>query len=173
MTTIPAAYRTPKGLTPERREQFLAKPVANLGTIEPDGAPHLTTLLFGLSDDDRVLLPSVSTTRKARNIERRPTVSVLSSDEMGWVSCTGQACLIDGDEARQLNEAVYERVFTKTGMAIMGDFLREHEDITIEVAPSKWLSWSGEASMEWILARGVDLAQHQGPWFKTLAEPQW
>ena len=168
MTGIPQSYRTPEGLTKERRAAFLAKPIAVLGTINPDGTPHLTTLLHALDDADQVLMATPSATRKARNIEQRPAVTVMVSDEMGWVSCAGAARLVRGPEALAFNQRVWKRVFTETGMTVMGEFLRAHEDAAIVVTPERWLSWSGDAVMPWIMEHGVDLAEHSDPWFKDL-----
>ncbi len=46
--TIPATYRTPHGLTDDLRREIMAKSNAVLATINDDGSPHLTELLFYL-----------------------------------------------------------------------------------------------------------------------------
>ncbi|WP_211589540.1 pyridoxamine 5'-phosphate oxidase family protein [Microbispora sp. H11081] len=47
-----------------------------LGTVNPDGTPHLVTMFYGL-DDGRVTFWTYGKSQKARNIERDPRVSCL------------------------------------------------------------------------------------------------
>lgn len=62
-----------------------------LSTINPDGSPHMTVLLFSLDDSDRMYLPTPRSTRKVKNVLARPTATVLVEIHDGWVSCTGNA----------------------------------------------------------------------------------
>ena len=130
MTEIPGPYRTPHGLDAALRQQLLARSNAVLATINPDGSPHLTELLFYLDDEDRILLPTPHTTKKVKNVLARPTVTVFVSVESGWASCTGTARVITGDEAARLNRLNRERVLTEAGMATMGLLLAAYEDTT-------------------------------------------
>ncbi|WP_203989292.1 pyridoxamine 5'-phosphate oxidase family protein [Sphaerisporangium rufum] len=47
-----------------------------LGTINPDGTPHLVTMFYGLVDG-RIAFWTYAKAQKARNIERDPRVSCL------------------------------------------------------------------------------------------------
>jgi hypothetical protein len=102
----------------------------------------MTLVLFSLDDRDRMYLPTPRTTRKVKNILDRPSVTALIAIEGGWASCTGHARILEGDVGADLNLGVRERLFTDTGLATMGRFLEAHEDVTIEIVPSKWLSWT-------------------------------
>jgi hypothetical protein len=119
MREIPGPYRTPHGLDAALRSQILARSNAVLATINPDGSPHLTELLFYLDDKDRVLLPTPQTTKKVRNVLARHTVTVFISVESGWASCAGAARVITGEEAERLNRLNRERVLTEAGMETM------------------------------------------------------
>ncbi|MEX2250521.1 MAG: pyridoxamine 5'-phosphate oxidase family protein [Acidimicrobiia bacterium] len=103
MSEIPPVYRTPHELDADLRKQLLARSNAVLATINSDGSPHLTELLFYVDDEDRILLPTPHATRKAKNVLARPTVTVFVSVASGWASCTGTARVISGEEAAQLN----------------------------------------------------------------------
>ena len=80
-------------------------------------------------------LPTPHATRKVRNIRARPTVTIFISIESGWVSATGPARIIEGDEAARLNQLNRERLLTDAGMKTMGLLLAAYEDNTIEVTP--------------------------------------
>lgn len=50
----------------------------------------------------------------------------------------------------------------------MGRFLQFHEDTTIEITPSKWLSWTKGGIIQWIESQGINLEDHPGAWMKDL-----
>lgn len=168
MAPIPNQYKTPHGLSSDIRQFVLEKGSVTLGTINPDGSPHMTLLLFSLDDEDRMYLPTPRTTRKAKNILERPTVTALVTIDGGWASCTGQARVVYGDEAAALNLGVRKRLFTETGHASLGRFLEAHEDATIEITPTKWLSWTMDPIFAWFDDNEIDLDDHEGAWMKDL-----
>jgi general stress protein 26 len=77
MSAIPDGLRTPHGLSDDLRGLLTRKGTAVLGTINPDGSPHLTMLQFSLDESDRMYLPTNRTTRKVKNILDRPEVTAL------------------------------------------------------------------------------------------------
>lgn len=156
MSSIPDTYRTPQGLTDDLRRLLVRKSSVALGTINPDGSPHMTFLLFSLDESDRMYLPTPRTTRKVKNIRDRPEVTALVDLEPGWVSCTGHARIVEGAEAAQLNRRVYDQILTDAGQATIGRFLEAHEDATIEITPTKWLSWQMNRIFEWFAQHGID-----------------
>lgn len=156
MPSIPDSYRTPQGLTDDLRRLLVRKSSVALGTINPDGSPHMTLLLFSLGESDRMYLPTPRTTRKVKNILDRPEVTALVDLESGWVSCTGRARIVEGAEAADLNRTVYDRILTETGRATIGGFLEAHEDAAIEITPTKWLSWQMDPIFDWFEEHGID-----------------
>ncbi|HEX6468431.1 MAG TPA: pyridoxamine 5'-phosphate oxidase family protein [Streptosporangiaceae bacterium] len=52
------------------------QPKLQLGTINPDGTPHLVTMFYGLVDG-KIAFWTYRTSQKIRNIERDPRVSCL------------------------------------------------------------------------------------------------
>jgi hypothetical protein len=170
MTEIPGPYRTPHGLDASLHQQLLARSNAVLATINPDGSPHLTELLFYLDDRDRVLLPTPHTTKKVKNVLARPKVTVFISVESGWASCTGPAWVITGEEAGRLNQLNRERLLTDAGMATMGLLLAAYEDTTIEITPEQWMAWNDDAILDTIFALGGDIEAHPpSTWWKDLS----
>lgn len=114
-------------------------------------------------------LPTPMSTRKVKNVLARPTVTALVSIGGGWVSCTGEATVIEEPSADQLNQQVRERLFTAAGLVTMGRFLEAHEDVTIEITPNKWLSWTNDGILPWMESEGIDLeANPPGTWSRDL-----
>jgi hypothetical protein len=170
MSEIPATYRTPHGLDAGLRRQLLARSNAVLATINPDGSPHLTELLFYLDDQDRILLPTPQTTKKVKNVLARPTVTVFISVASGWASCTGIARVISGQEATRLNQLNRERVLTEAGMATMGLLLSAYEDTTVEITPTRWIAWNDDRVLDTIVSLGGDIVTHPpSTWWKDLS----
>ena len=162
-------YRTPHGLTDESRDLLSRQGNAILATINDDGAPHLTELLFLLDDDDRVLLPTPHNTRKVRNVLARPLATVFFFDQPGWTSCVGTATLLTGEEAAVANRANRDRLLTPAGHETIGRVLAAQEDTTIVVTPQRWLSWSSAQLEQWVIEHGGDVVAHPPEtWFKDL-----
>lgn len=169
MTSIPGGYQTPHGLSDDIRQLVTEQSSVTLGTINPDGSPHMTLLLFSLDDNNRLHLPTPRSTRKVRNILERPIVTALVTIDGGWASCTGPARIVEGDEAADYNLGVRERLFTESGLATMGRFLEAHENTTIEITPTKWLSWTMDPILPWFDDNDINLDDFAGAWMKDLA----
>jgi hypothetical protein len=166
---IDPVYRTPHGLTENLRARLSTQGNAILATIGDDGSPHLTELLFLLDEEDRVLLPTPHSTRKVRNVLARPVATVFFYEQPGWISCTGPGHVLDGEEAAAANQRNRDRVLTAAGHETMGRLLAEHEDNTIVVTPTRWLSWSSAAVIPEIVRLGGDVESNPpDTWFKDL-----
>ncbi|MEN8114746.1 MAG: hypothetical protein ABFS21_10185, partial [Actinomycetota bacterium] len=99
----------------------------------------------------------------------RPSVTALISTRSGWVSCYGEADIIEGSDAAERNQSVRERLLTPAGMETMGRFLATHEDTTIRVTPRRWLSWSHDVIDPWMKANNIDTSNpHE--WWKDLSD---
>lgn len=169
MASIPETYRTPHGLTDDLRRLLNQKRNVILSTIDPDGSPQTTLLQFALDDADRMLLPTNRTTRKVRNIIDRPVVTAIVDLDPGWVSCTGPARIIEGAEAHATNRRCYERSLTEAGLATVGRFLEAHEDATIEITPTKWLSYQMNPIFGWFHEQGI-APGNPSEWLKDLTQ---
>jgi len=84
------------------------------------------------------------------------------------VSCSGRARIVAGPDAAALNQNVRERILTEAGLATMGRFLEAHEDVTIEITPTKWLSWQMDPIFEWFDDEGIELDNRDGEWMVDL-----
>lgn len=168
---IDPAYRTPSGLTDAMRSALAKQSSAILATLNDDGSPHLTELLFDFDSEDRVLLPTPHNTRKVKNVRARPVASVFFFEQPGWTSCTGSVEIITGEEASRLNQRNRDRLLTPAGHRTVGLVLAAHEDVTLRITPTKWLSWSASALIPRIEELGGDVeADPPSTWFEDLSE---
>jgi PPOX class probable F420-dependent enzyme len=169
---IDPVYRTTRGLSEEVRNRMSKEGNAILATIGDDGAPHLTELLFMLDEQDRVLLPTPHNTRKLKNVRARPVATAFFHEQPDWVSCTGTVRVLEGDEAERTNQRIREHLLTESGLQTIGRVLAAHEDTTIVLSPTKWLAWSGEATMASVIEMGADLeANPPDTWFRDMSGP--
>lgn len=88
----------------------------HLSTIGPDGGPHVTPMMMGLTDTH--LLFSLTGKQKVRNLERDPRACVAISKPvtMAHVIVWGTIEIRVDDEAQQLWETMITRAFGPAGL---------------------------------------------------------
>lgn len=166
---INPAYRTPHGLTEEIRGYLAKQGNVILATINDDGSPHVTELLFLLDEQDRIQMPTPHNTRKYKNLQKRPVATVFFHEQPGWTSATGSVELWTGERATAANRLNRERLLTPAGHQTVGLMLEAHEDTTIVLTPDRWLSWNAASMMPIIEELGGDLdANPPETWFEDL-----
>jgi PPOX class probable F420-dependent enzyme len=80
-------------LTPEQEKLFLDQNFAAVGTIMPDGSPHVTILWVDLRDG-LVWLNTATPRQKPANLARDPRIAVTvwdAADPYRWVAVRGVA----------------------------------------------------------------------------------
>ncbi|TME63756.1 MAG: PPOX class F420-dependent oxidoreductase [Chloroflexi bacterium] len=85
-----AALSVPKTLTPEQRAFLEENRFAVVGTVNPDGSPHLAVMWY-LLDGDEVVVNSAQGRIKDRNLARDPRLSLLVADGYRFVRVDGSA----------------------------------------------------------------------------------
>ena len=119
---------------------------AVLVTHDRDGGIHLTPIWF-LFEEDRFYFPSSSHSRKAKNVERHASASVVVEARQpgldNWVSASGSVLVLRGDEAQVVNARIRRRYLTRQplGGPIEAD-LAASDDVTLTLTPAAWRSWS-------------------------------
>jgi PPOX class probable F420-dependent enzyme len=95
MATIPEQYH----------DLFETATFAHVTTMLPDGRPHTTPVWVDYdADDDRLLVNTERHRRKAKNVDRDPTVSVSMTDPddpYRFLSVTGEVDAVTTDGARE------------------------------------------------------------------------
>jgi PPOX class probable F420-dependent enzyme len=120
---------------------------AVLGTLNDDGSIHLTYLLF-LYEDGRFLFETSSETRKARNLAARGTASVIVQGRAAtgrslMVEAEGDAQLIHVPEAHAANHRLRSKYVRPDALDAVDDAWGPIDDVTIELTPRRWRSWTG------------------------------
>jgi PPOX class probable F420-dependent enzyme len=124
---------------------FAHAPVARLGTVAPDGTPHLVPVVFALRDE--VVYTAVDakpkTTQRLRrlaNIERHPQVSLLVDHyaddwtQLWWVRIDGIAAIHhDGDALHAGHDLLRAKYAQYQSVPLNGP--------VIAVAIQRWSSW--------------------------------
>jgi len=151
------------------RELLGLRLIATLGTTNDDGSIHLTPIWY-LYEAGRLYLPTGSGSRKARNVQARPTVTVLVDQRHGerhrWVSAEGTASLLSGDASKEINERVRARYLTAAGETTYGQLIDDFDDITIVVTPRRWRFWTPAALDRLATEHGLAEGDLAG-WFQT------
>ncbi len=84
--------------------------VGVVGTLNPDGSPHLTTMWYLLADDGTLIMTTLSQNQKVTNLRRDPRMSFCVGDKTRSISLSGHVTISE-DEAvvRQDLERLVER----------------------------------------------------------------
>jgi PPOX class probable F420-dependent enzyme len=126
------------------REPHLAK----LGTINPDGAPHLTPIWY-LHDGVYLVMVTRAGSRKVRNIRRDPRVTVCidrPTPPYAGVVVQGTALLEEVAYQELAVPMAVRYLGTDAGKLIGAEYART-DLMTIRVAIDKLMSWDfGKAS---------------------------
>jgi PPOX class probable F420-dependent enzyme len=132
---------------PLARELLDGRLVANLATIDSDGAVHLVGMWF-LWDGDALLLPTSRTTRKAKNIARDPRVTVMIDDSRGGfdlrgITLIGRAELREGEGAVTTNRQIHLKYVTERGRELEPvDRYLATDNVTIRLVPERVSAWN-------------------------------
>ena len=104
----------------ECRTRFAAERVARLGTLGPDGGPHLVPITFALVADQLVFAidhkpKTTPQLARLRNLRRDPRVTVLADhyaddwSTLWWVRIDGLATEVTGSERERAVEELVVR----------------------------------------------------------------
>ncbi|WP_312881955.1 pyridoxamine 5'-phosphate oxidase family protein [Actinomadura alba] len=77
-----------------------------LGTINPDGTPHLVTMFYAMVDD-KIAFWTYRTSQKARNIERDPRVTCLIETGEDYFELRGALIYGNAKVMTEQNEVRY------------------------------------------------------------------
>jgi general stress protein 26 len=88
----------------------------HLGTIGPDGSPHVSPVMMGIHGDH--LIFSITGQQKKRNIGRDPRacISMSQAGTMAHVMVWGVMELRHGPEAQMIWDALIEKAFGDAGL---------------------------------------------------------
>jgi len=145
-----SASRNAVRMTDEELEEFLDTNMkVQVGTIGPDGQPHLTTLFYVLVDG-QLFFWTYARSQKIANLRRDPRITCLVEDgveyfELRGATIFGKARLLeDYDELVELGGRVAQRM---AGGMDLGDFGAEivaqqaRKRVGVIVEPDRIATW--------------------------------
>ena len=121
-----------------------------LSTLNDDESVHMTPVWY-LFDNELLFVQSSSTSRKIKNLAIRPMVSLmvdvrtLGAEE--WVSASGTAKIVSGDESQRINAKILQRYLTNEalGDSRIGPVFAAGDDNTIVITPKMWRAWDSKS----------------------------
>ena len=119
-----------------------------LGTILPDGRPHVVPMWFVLDAEGLPLLTSYAPSQKVKNIRRDPRVTALveagsSYGELRGIIIDGRCEIIEGD--RERTRAVMEAIGRRYGAEASPEAARPARQspkrVVLRLHPERFRSW--------------------------------
>ena len=135
--------------------------IASLATLNPDGSIHLVAMWY-LYKDGAFYIPTSSQSVKARNLRAQSKVSVMvdvrGKPEVSGISVSGEAVILIGEEAREINREIHRRYMSPEAIAdpSVGPSFGANDNVTIKITPERWISWGVESTESHLLG---DLSQ--------------
>jgi nitroimidazol reductase NimA-like FMN-containing flavoprotein (pyridoxamine 5'-phosphate oxidase superfamily) len=130
--------------TQEEMEEFLCRPlIARLGTINEDGTIHMAPIYFKY-DQGVFILGTQCASRRVRNIQRNPNVTLLIDDttpNLMAVLVYGKAEL-DYENVVQKRTAIFEQYDTKEHAVSTAEGLcKKWPQVIIRIKPDRFVSF--------------------------------
>jgi len=120
--------------------------IASIATENPNGTLHMVAVWYWF-DGSNIYVATSTRTRKARNLQANPKVSVMidSRDPAAsfGVTITGNAKFLTGDLSHSLNERVHRKYLSEAALTDpkVGPVFAAWDDITIQINPTSVIAW--------------------------------
>ena len=120
--------------------------IGTLGTHGPDESVHMVSVWYWFDGKD-IFVATSSRSRKARNLEKNPKVSLMidSRDVAAsrGVTVAGTAQMIRGEESREKNLEVHRKYMSAAAIADprVGPVFAGWDDITVQITPASVIAW--------------------------------
>ena len=128
-------------------KQFLGgRYVAALATKSPDGSIHMVAVWYWY-DGAHIYVATSTRTRKAKNLQSDPAVSLMIDSRDPAASCgvtiIGKGSVVTGDPSRKLNEHVHGKYLSRSALADpkVGPVFVAWDDMTIRITPESVVAW--------------------------------
>jgi PPOX class probable F420-dependent enzyme len=134
-------------LSDDVRALLAGRRYATLATYNRDDTIYLTPVWF-LFDGRGFYFGTSSASRKVENLRRKALASVVVDVRRPgsecWVSASGTADILTGDEALAINASIRRRYLTQDAIddARIGPVFAAGDDVTIKLTPTGWSSWT-------------------------------
>jgi PPOX class probable F420-dependent enzyme len=128
------------------RQLLDARHVASLASENPDGSIHMVAVWYWF-DEGTLFVATSSRSRKARNLQARPKVSLMIDARDPAASCginlAGTAQILTGDTSRKRNDEIHRRYLSPAALADpkVGPVFAAWDDVTIQITPASVIYW--------------------------------
>jgi len=143
---IPEETLPTQKLDPSFQELLQKRLIATLGTENADRSIHMTAVWY-LFEGGRLFVATYSKARKARNVQARPSASLMvdvrrPGAERG-ITAAGSAKVIRGSQSQEINQRIHRRYLSEGALSDprIGPVFASFDDVTIELTPASWISW--------------------------------
>jgi PPOX class probable F420-dependent enzyme len=120
--------------------------VASLGTYNPDGSIHMVAVWYWF-DGQHIYVATAGRSRKARNLQANPKVSLMIDARDPAASCgitvTGTAQLLKDEVSRESNARIHRKYLSQGALADprVGPMFASWDDVTIQITPASVIAW--------------------------------
>jgi PPOX class probable F420-dependent enzyme len=120
--------------------------VASIATQNADGSIHMVAVWYWF-DGSRIYVATSSRSRKARNLQSNPSVSLMidARDPAAsfGVSIAGAARILTDDPSREWNAQVHRKYLSDGGLIDprVGPVFASWDDVTIQIDPTSVIAW--------------------------------
>jgi PPOX class probable F420-dependent enzyme len=128
-------------------KQLLAgRYIASLATESPDGSIHMVAVWFWF-DGSHVFVGTSSRSRKARNVQSNPKVSLMIDARDPAATCgitiAGDAQILTDDSSRQRNAEIHRKYLSAAALADarVGPVFAALDDVAIQITPASVIAW--------------------------------
>jgi PPOX class probable F420-dependent enzyme len=128
-------------------KQLLAgRYIASLATESPDGSIHMVAVWFWF-DGSHVFVGTSSRSRKARNVQSNPKVSLMIDARDPAATCgitiAGDAQILTDDSSRPRNAEIHRKYLSAAALADarVGPVFAALDDVAIQITPASVIAW--------------------------------
>jgi PPOX class probable F420-dependent enzyme len=120
--------------------------IASLATESPDGSIHMVAVWFWF-DGSHVFVGTSSRSRKARNVQSNPKVSLMIDARDPAATCgitiAGDAQILTDDSSRQRNAEIHRKYLSAAALADarVGPVFAALDDVAIQITPASVIAW--------------------------------
>jgi PPOX class probable F420-dependent enzyme len=120
--------------------------IASFATHNPDGSLHIVAVWFWF-DGSNIYVATSSRTRKARNLQGNPSVSLMidsrDPEASYGVTVAGTGHVLSGESSQKYNAAIHRKYLSAAALENpkVGPVFAAWDDVTVRLTPSSVIAW--------------------------------
>lgn len=128
------------------RQLLDGRHIASLATQNQDGSIHMVAVWYWFNGT-HVYVATSSRSRKARNLQSNPKVSLMidARDPTAsyGITLAGTAQILTGGGSRKNNQEIHRKYLSEAALADprVGPVFAAWDDVTIQIVPAKVIAW--------------------------------